>query len=644
MKSVLNKKIYIIFIIVPVIYFLLSALASKAAPAGSVALNTQPYFRIYQDDAGLNSATPYAGQNTTYPVPAYSNFRIRLGVCRGTGTDGDLTTARRLRYKKDSGAFTTITNDCGNDVCLSSSANFSDGDATTQRLTYSSIVSVPPTFTAGQGKSAGPDTSSTVLQQSHCIEDEYSLKFQPAAVGHAYEFNNFIVAGSQPVSPTNPIINPAPDTTAPAFSGVSSNPSNDSATITWTTNENSSSQVEYGLVSSYGSSTLENDTSSRVLSHLIYLENLQACARYYFRVKSKDASNNQGVSAQYNFNTSGCEASSITGGSDEVLDTSGGSVSFSTAEGVAVLTVPSNFYSESVDMQLNRLDTSSVPDVPEDQSLINDNFFDLLAVSSSGIPVANFDLPVTFTVSYGSDTESAYDEKTLDVYKYSEGSWHAKNCLLDTLANTLTCNLNSFSVYGVFGEPTSDDKQYSPIIAVGGNKTIDLSENESVSLRSNKFVFRGTVPGLEKGDIVQIIKNGKLLANRKINVRKRWHLRTKQVRNITSIYQFRYLDKETKKRIQLSPEYELLVDRVKPRFIDFKKSISASPGDFVTWTATDNDRIKYYQVKFHGKKHNVIEARFRIPNNTKRGISKLAVTAFDQAENRSTKKMSIRVR
>jgi len=380
------------------------------------------------------------------------------------------------------------------------------------------------------------------------------------------------------------------------------------------------------------------------LNHSISLENLQTCARYYFRVKSKDASNNQGISAQSNFNTSGCEASSISGGSDEAMDTSGGSVSLSTDEGSAVLTAPGNFYSESVDIQLNRLDTSFVPDAPGDQDLINDNFFDLLAVSSSGASVTNFDQPVTFTVSYGSDTESAYDEKTLDVYKYSDGSWSAKNCLLDTSANTLTCSLNSFSVYGVFGEPTSDDEQYSPIIAVGENKTINLSENESVSLKSNKFVFRGKVPSLEKGDIVQIMKNGRLLANKIINSQKKWRQRIRQIKNTTSTYQFRYLDKDTKERLQLSPEYNLFIDRIKPRFIDFKKSISASPGDFVTWTATDNDQIKYHQVKFRGKKHNILEARFQIPQNTKRGISKLTVTTFDQAENRSVKRMSIRVR
>ena len=58
----------------------------------------------------------------------------------------------RLEFKEGSGAWTQITTN-SNNVRLSSSSNFSDGDATTARLTDA----LGYTFNAGQGKFAGSD-------------------------------------------------------------------------------------------------------------------------------------------------------------------------------------------------------------------------------------------------------------------------------------------------------------------------------------------------------------------------------------------------------------------------------------------------------------------------------------------------------
>ena len=90
------------------------------------------------------------------------------------------------------------------------------------------------------------------------------------------------------------------DTTPPVISTVaSSSITANSATITWTTNEASNSQVEYGLTTSYGNSTTLDVT--KVTSHSVSLSGLTAGTTYHYRVKSTDAAGNSAVSSDYWF-------------------------------------------------------------------------------------------------------------------------------------------------------------------------------------------------------------------------------------------------------------------------------------------------------------------------------------------------------
>jgi len=94
----------------------------------------------------------------------------------------------------------------------------------------------------------------------------------------------------------------APDTIPPTISSVSSsNIAPNSATITWTTDEPSTSQVEYGPTTSYG--TLTTLDSNLVYSHNVNLTGLNTDTLYHYRVKSKDAANNEAISADYTFHT-----------------------------------------------------------------------------------------------------------------------------------------------------------------------------------------------------------------------------------------------------------------------------------------------------------------------------------------------------
>lgn len=93
------------------------------------------------------------------------------------------------------------------------------------------------------------------------------------------------------------------DVTPPTFSNIAtSSVAYNTATITWTTDEESSSFVEFGLNTSYGRIYGQNDS---VYSHTVSLpQDLLANTAYHFRVRSIDGAGNEGMSGDYTFTTS----------------------------------------------------------------------------------------------------------------------------------------------------------------------------------------------------------------------------------------------------------------------------------------------------------------------------------------------------
>jgi Big-like domain-containing protein/galactose oxidase-like protein/purple acid phosphatase-like protein len=88
----------------------------------------------------------------------------------------------------------------------------------------------------------------------------------------------------------------------PVISGVNATSITSSgATIVWTTDKLSTSQVEYGLTNSYGSATTLNSTL--VTSHSVTISGLGASTTYHYRVDSKDAGGNLVSSIDFTFTT-----------------------------------------------------------------------------------------------------------------------------------------------------------------------------------------------------------------------------------------------------------------------------------------------------------------------------------------------------
>jgi len=92
------------------------------------------------------------------------------------------------------------------------------------------------------------------------------------------------------------------DTTAPTISAVGASAiGSTTATITWTTNEGGTSQVDYGLTTAYGQLTAFNATLST--AHTVSLNGFSSAMLYHYRVRSKDAAGNEAVSADATFTT-----------------------------------------------------------------------------------------------------------------------------------------------------------------------------------------------------------------------------------------------------------------------------------------------------------------------------------------------------
>jgi hypothetical protein len=88
------------------------------------------------------------------------------------------------------------------------------------------------------------------------------------------------------------------DSTPPVISAVTATPGTGTATITWSTNESSTSRVDYGTSPSLGSSVTSTTLAT---THSVRLTGLVSGATYYYTVTSLDAATNSASSSEATF-------------------------------------------------------------------------------------------------------------------------------------------------------------------------------------------------------------------------------------------------------------------------------------------------------------------------------------------------------
>ena len=252
-----------------------------------------------------------------------------------------------------------------------------------------------------------------------------------------------------------------------AISAVTSTPSSTGAVITWTTNNNSSSKVDFGLTNSYGSSTSETDTSPRVTSHSATLSNLVNCTTYHYRVRSKDAANNEAVGSDNTFTTTGCTGSASVDSqtSSNITAASGGSVSLLSDSKGITLTVPAAFAQLDANFQIKQLDktaVNSVTSLPAGYSGIGSYYYDLKALTDVSTSLSSFNNAITVSVVYSASDVSGINESSLKIYRWDGSNWNQlSNCSVNTSTKIVSCTTTGFSVFGLFGQASSSSSSAS---------------------------------------------------------------------------------------------------------------------------------------------------------------------------------------
>ena len=116
------------------------------------------------------------------------------------------------------------------------------------------------------------------------------------------------------------------DTTPPVIGNIGTTATATTATITWTTDESATGQVDYGVTADYGQQ--ESQTSSAT-GHQFVLTGLQPGTTYHYQVASTDSSNNTSDSADFTFTTqsvsSGVTSAIVQDFEDTVVWVPGGS-------------------------------------------------------------------------------------------------------------------------------------------------------------------------------------------------------------------------------------------------------------------------------------------------------------------------------
>ncbi|MEM3738881.1 MAG: fibronectin type III domain-containing protein [Thermoplasmata archaeon] len=239
-----------------------------------------------QTASGVGGVTSHSVSLSGLTASTLYHFRVKSADAAGNlATSSDYT-------------FTTLS-DGGNDTSPPVISNVAVSNITQDSATVTWTTDEPSTsvveygLDTNYGESAdGPDgvTFHTVVLTGLTPATTYHFRVSSKdAVGNTAESDDYTFTTSQA------------DTTPPVISNVAvSGITMTSAIVTWTTDEPSTSVVEYGTTTSYGEVAIG---ATGVTSHQVTLTGLTPSTKYHFRVNSKDAYGNTAVSQDYNFTT-----------------------------------------------------------------------------------------------------------------------------------------------------------------------------------------------------------------------------------------------------------------------------------------------------------------------------------------------------
>ena len=255
-----------------------------------VATAAQLFANAAANDYRLKLGSPAidAGSRTLPGVPTPAPSTDREGTARAQGAAWDVGA-----YEYGSGPATPDTT--APVLSLILAGNLTAAGAL---ITWATNEPADAVVEYGLTTAYGSSAASASLVTAHSV----ALSGLAAGTAYHYRVKSRDAAGNLAVSGDFTFTTPAPDTAAPVISAVAaSGVTPTAATVRWTTDEASSTQVEYGTTTAYGSSTPL--LSSPVTVHSAALAGLAASTVYHYRVRSVDAAGNVAVSGDFTFTT-----------------------------------------------------------------------------------------------------------------------------------------------------------------------------------------------------------------------------------------------------------------------------------------------------------------------------------------------------
>ncbi len=205
-----------------------------------------------------------------------------------------------------------------------------------------SAVSVTITWTTDQPSSAQVNYGTTTAYGSasalnSTLQTSQSVTLTGLTPGTTYDFDVVsAVSGGASTTSTNATFTTPPAPVAPVISSVAvTSIGSTSVIVTWTTDQASSSLVNYGKTIAYGSSS--TFSSALVTSHSVTLTGLTAVTTYLFDVVSANASAISSTSGNYTFTTAATGAPVISAITVSSITNNSAVVSWTTDQGSSSL-------------------------------------------------------------------------------------------------------------------------------------------------------------------------------------------------------------------------------------------------------------------------------------------------------------------
>ena len=235
----------------------------------------------------LDGNTPIGTEDTTSPYSISWNTT--------TASNGTHTLQARARDTSGNTATTAAISVTVDNLAPTGSVVINGNAAATKNTTVTLTLSASDTQGPVTQMRFSNDGTSFSAAEAYATSKSWALTSGDGTKTVYVQYQD--AAGNWSTAATDSIVL---DTTAPSTSAITATVvTSSSVTITWTTNEPSTSQVDYGPTTSYGSTTPLDSTL--VTAHSVTLIGLTSNATYNFRVRSSDALANEAVSANATF-------------------------------------------------------------------------------------------------------------------------------------------------------------------------------------------------------------------------------------------------------------------------------------------------------------------------------------------------------